>query len=118
MPFQFYHNLKLNYNFKIMLHRTFCLNPEFRYNLRLCCNLKLCYNLKFDYLDKMKFLRNALEIRFEEFRLMTLNFPVLDGNVIQESVQLNRLVGSCAVLVLQGHRETETQAEIEENCLS
>jgi len=56
-------------------------------------------------------LHNSLEVTAKEFRLVTLNFPVLYCAVIKESVELNCLICCAAILVLgyewgQGHNIT------------
>ena len=42
----------------------------------------------------------TVEVRLEEFRLVSLNFTMLYRLVIQKGVQFNSLVGSCTILIL------------------
>lgn len=45
-------------------------------------------------------LHNGLEVTAKQFRLVTLNLPMLDGAVVKERVQLNRFISCTPILVL------------------
>ncbi len=57
--------------------------------------------------------RNVFEIRFKQLGLVSLDFPMLDGAVIQKCIEFHGLVGSCAVLILMQDRQTDNQITTE-----